>query len=432
MGNERQARAGARQGATNPHRNLSLKGRGAYAATVAISRADRGDADSVRQAVREAVGAACDLRGIIKPGARVVLKPNIFAPYPPPTTTDARVVVAAAELAREAGAGEVIVAEGRSLSTARFRSVNSTTRACAQVTGMAAALEATGIPFVALEQDEFIAVERPGADLLKRAHVARTILEADVLINVPVMKVHSLTLVTLALKNLHGVISDFDKACSHRYRDLHLPRKLVDLLLIKRPALTLLDALLAQETDHAASGSPVEMGLVMASADPVALDAVASYVMGFDPLEVDTTRIAEQRCLGAADLRRIAIAGPALDEVRREFARPDLELSAAKFPGLTVCAGDYCRACEYYTRRGLDALAKSGKLSRERPLTVVIGKDVEPPDDLPGRVVLVGDCALESPGVKRLRNRLLVEGRLAMIYACPPMELRIRAEELLS
>jgi len=432
MKDDPQGRAGAERRTTYPHPDLSLEGRGVCAAVVGISRGDCSNNDSVRRAVREAVGAACDLRGIIRPGARVVLKPNIFAPYPPPATTDARVVVAAAELAREAGADEVIVAEGRSLSTARFRSANNTTRACAQVTGMAAALESAGIPFVALEEDEFVEVEPPGADLLKRANAARTILDADVLINLPVMKVHSLTLVTLALKNLHGIISDFDKACSHRYRDFHLPRKLVDLLLVKRPALTILDGLLAQEADHAASGSPVEMGLIMASADPVALDAAASYVMGFDPLEVDTTRIAEERGLGVADLRRIAIAGPALDEVRREFARPDLELSPAKFPGLTVCAGDYCRACAYYTRRGLDALAKTGKLSRERPLTIVIGRNVEAPDNIPGRVVLVGDCALESPGVKRLRDRLLVEGRLAAIYACPPMELRIRAEELLS
>jgi uncharacterized protein (DUF362 family) len=399
---------------------------------VAVARAERHDDASVRAAVREAVGAACDPRKLIPRGARVVLKPNIFAPYPSPATTDPRVVVAVAELAREAGAGAVIVAEGRSISTARFRPTHNSTRACADVSGMAAALDAAGIPFVPLEEDEFVEVEVPGADLLHRAAVARTILEADVLINLPVMKVHSLTLVTLALKNLHGIISDFDKACSHHYRDHHLPRKLVDLLLVKRPALTVLDGLLAQEADHAASGFPVEMGVVMASTDPVALDAAASYAMGFEPQEVDTTRIAGERGLGVADLRCIAIVGEQLDAVRREFERPDLEISARKFPGLTVCAGDYCRACGYYVRRGLEALAAAGKLSPEQPLTLVIGRDVEVPDNVPGRVVLVGDCALESPAVKRLRNRLALRGRVAAVYACPPMEMRIRAEELLS
>ena len=167
--------------------------------TVAVARADRHDEDAIRAAVREAVSAACDLREIIPSGAKVVLKPNIFAPFPPPATTDPRVVVAAAELAREAGASEVIVAEGRSLSTARFRSANNTTRACARVTGMAEALDAAGIPFVGLEEDEFVEIEVPGADLLRRASLPRTILDAEVLINLPVMKVHSLTLVTLAI-----------------------------------------------------------------------------------------------------------------------------------------------------------------------------------------------------------------------------------------
>lgn len=399
---------------------------------VALARAERGDDASVMRAVRAAVAGACNLRDLLPRGARVVLKPNIFAPYPPPTTTDPRVVLAVAELARAAGAREVIVAEGRSISTARFRSAHNTTRACAEVTGMAAALRAAKIPFVALEEDEFVEIEIPGADLLHRARVARTIVEAEVFINLPVMKVHSLTLVTLAIKNLHGVISDFDKACSHHYRDYHLPRKLVDLLLVKRPVLNLLDGLLAQESDHASAGRPVAMGVIMASTDPVALDAVAGYAMGFDPLEIDTTRIAAERGLGVADLSRLRTTGPPLDSVRRTFARPDLELSPEKFPGLTVCAGDYCRACQYYTRRGLEALAAKGRLSPAQPLTLVIGRGAEPPEDLPGRVVLVGDCALESPSVKRLRNRLVIEGRLRAVYACPPMEFRIRAEELLS
>lgn len=399
---------------------------------VAIARATAQDDASVARAVRTAVTAACDLEAVIPRGGRVVLKPNIFAPYPPPTTTDPRVVVAVAEIMREAGAGEVIVAEGRSISTAKFRAGHNTTRACAEITGMAAALQAAGLPLVPLEDDEFVGIELPQADVLRHAHVPRTILECDVLVNLPVMKIHSLTLVTMALKNLHGVVSDFDKACAHRYRDYHLPRKLVDLLLIKRPALTVLDGVVAQEGDHADRGRPVAMGLVMASADPVALDAAAGYAMGFDQGEIDTTRIAGERGLGVAELARIRISGSPLDTVRRVFARPDLEISPARFPGLTVWAGDYCRGCEYYTRRGLDALAAKGKLSPEQPLTLVIGRNAEPPDDLPGRVVLVGDCALESPSVKRLRDRLLLEGRLAAVYACPPMEFRIRAEELLS
>jgi len=400
-------------------------------ARVAIARVGDKGASAAQQAVGEAVSLAGDLKALVG-GRRVVIKPNVFAPYPPPTTTDPRVVAALVGLARDAGASRVLVAEGRSVSTARFRSEHNTTPACCAVTGMDRAVAEAGAEFVALEDDEFVEVALPHSDLLKSAHVARTILDAEALINVPVMKIHSLTLVTLCIKNLHGILCDVDKVQFHCYREEALARKLVDLLLIKPPALNVVDGLLGQEGDHASSGRPVEMGVVIAGQDPVATDAVTSAVMGLDPFEVATTRIAARRGLGVGDLRKIEVVGAPIAQVRRPFARPDVEISAARFPGLKVYAGDYCLACAYYTRRGLDTLRAKGLLDEEHPLSLVIGKEPLVPDDIPGKVVLVGDCALESESVKRLRDCLLVQDRLHAVHACPPMELRIRAEELLS
>jgi uncharacterized protein (DUF362 family) len=65
------------------------------------------DAAAIRASVASAISLVCDLREIISPGQTVVLKPNVFAPQRPPTTTDPRVVVAVGELCREAGAGRV-------------------------------------------------------------------------------------------------------------------------------------------------------------------------------------------------------------------------------------------------------------------------------------------------------------------------------------
>jgi uncharacterized protein (DUF362 family) len=401
-------------------------------ARVAIARAaSAADEKAVRQAVEEAVEQSCNWAALVR-GKRVVIKPNVFAPYPPPTTTDPRVVAALIGLAREAGARHVIVAEGRSVSTARFRSAHNTTAACCAVTGMARAVAKAGAEFVALEDDELVETALPHSDLLKSAHVARTILEAEALINVPAMKIHSLTLVTLCIKNLHGIICDVDKVQSHCYREQTLARKLVDLLLIRRPDLNVVAGIVGQEADHAASGRPVEVGAIIAGEDAVATDAVTSAVMGLDPLAVDTTRIAAERGLGIGDLDRIVVIGATIEQVRRPFARPDVAISEAAFPGLKVYAGDYCLSCAYYTRRGLDALKAKGLLDEKHPLSLVIGLDPEVPENIPGKVVLVGDCALSSESVKPLRNGLLIEDRLRAIYACPPMELRIRAEELLS
>jgi uncharacterized protein (DUF362 family) len=388
------------------------------------------DPAAIRGAVGEAIGRVCDLRELIEPGQTVVLKPNVFAPLPPPTTTDPRVVVAVGELAREAGAGRVVVAEGRSISTAQFRAGGKSTRECFAMLGMAQAVDEAGFEIVYLEEDEFCEVEVAGAQVLHTAHVPRTILEADVFINLPVMKIHSLALVTLAIKNLHGMVSDYDKLYQHCYRELALPRKLTDLLRIRRPHLNVLDALVGQEADHAGDGRPVEMGLIMASRDAVALDAVAGAVMGFEPDEVDTTRLAGEAGLGEADLDKIEVVGEAIEAVRRPFARPDVELSEEKFPGLRVYAGDYCRSCSYYVRRGLDRLKREGLLDQAHPLAVVVGRDPEVPEDLSCPVAIVGDCALASKSVKPLRDQLLLRGKLNAIYACPPMSFRIRAAEM--
>jgi len=325
----------------------------------------------------------------------------------------------------------VIVAEGRSISTAKYRKGANSTRQCFEAVGMSEAVEAAGLEVVYLEEDEFVEVEVPGAQVLHTAHVPRTVLDADVFVNLPVMKIHSLTLVTLAIKNLHGIISDYDKLYRHCYRELALARKLTDILRIRRIDLNVMDALVAQEADHAADGRPVEMGLILASRDAVALDAVAGAVMGLEPGEVDTTRIAGEAGLGEADLGKIEVVGESIEAVRRPFARPDVELSETKFPGLRVYAGDYCRSCSYYIRRGLDRLKGEGLLDEARPLALVVGKDPDVPEDLDCPVAMVGDCALGSPGVKPLRDRLLLRGKLHAMYACPPMEFRIRAAEML-
>ncbi|MCJ7751786.1 MAG: DUF362 domain-containing protein, partial [Armatimonadetes bacterium] len=112
------------------------------------------DEGAVRRAVEEAVSLACDLRELIGQGQTVVLKPNVFAPRPAPTTTDPRVVVAVGELCREAGAGRVIVAEGRSISTAKYRKGANSTRQCFEAVGMSQAVEAAGFEVVYLEDDE--------------------------------------------------------------------------------------------------------------------------------------------------------------------------------------------------------------------------------------------------------------------------------------
>ena len=397
--------------------------------TVAIKRIARPiNQASISSAVRKAAFLALDGANIVR-GKRVVIKPNIFCPMPAPVTTDPRVIAALVSYAVESGASDVIVAEGRSISTAKFRKTHNTTRDCAKVLGITKAVRAAGGRMVYLEEDEFVEVPVPGGRVLKKVHIPKTILNAEVLINNPVLKIHSLTLVTLGIKNLHGAISDEDKLYGHSYREL--PAKLTDFLRVRKPDLTVIDGVVGQEGDHADEGSPVDMGIIVAGKDVVAVDAVASAVMGFEPLHIDTTSLAHEYGLGQGSLEAIKVLGESIESVRRPFAKPDIALDPALFPGLRIIAGDYCRSCEYYTRRGLDKLADAGVLDPSKKVTIILGKEPPVPDKLEGKVIMLGDCCLSSESIRRLRNHLLLDGRLEVVYACPPMQFRIRALEMM-
>lgn len=395
---------------------------------VAIAKVpDINDAGSIEDGLRKSVQDSCDFLNICS-GKNVVLKPNVFCPLPAPVTTDPRVVGALIRLAHEHGARKVTVAEGRSISTAKFRPQGNTTAACFKAVGMDVVARENHADVAYLEEDEFVEVSNPDAVVLKTAHIPRTIDDAEALINVPVLKNHSLALVTLGIKNLHGIISDEDKLFAHDYR--RLCQKLVDILRYKKPDLTVIDGVRGLEGDHAEFGRPVDTGVIISSTDTVAADAVGAAIMGLDNLEVDTTRIAHEQGLGVGDLGMIDVLGENLDNVAHDFARPDIEISEQRFPGLRVRAGEHCKGCAYYIRRGIDRLVEEGILDPEEPLTLVFGREPDVPSRTEGRVVIVGDCAMASESVKRLRDELWLTGRLRIVYCCPPMEFRMRAVEL--
>jgi len=415
---------------------------------VAITRCQpQADEHAVRGAVASAVEAVCDLGTLVR-GKSVLVKPNIFAPIMPPGTTDPRVAAAIVDLALGAGAKRVVVGEGRSVSTALYRSVgHRTTRTCAQFTGIERAVEEAGAECVFFDEGEWLPVDVDG-QVLRRAEVARAVLDCDVLINVPVMKVHSLTLVTLCVKNQHGILSDDCKVFGHCYLDAQLSRKLVDILLIRKPDLNVVDAMQGMEGDHA-SGGVVEMGLIVAGTDAVAADAVCSALMGFAPEEIDTTRIAHERGLGVGNLSRIQVIGVPIEHAAlqghpeggpsgsperaaRKFRRPDIAISGEGFPGLRVFGESHCRSCQYYIRRGLDAAKEKGCFDGDRWFSLVLDGAAHPPDDAPGKVIVAGHDALNSEWVKRMRPALEREGRFVALESQPPMEFRLRAPQLLA
>lgn len=240
---------------------------------------------------RQAVGAMGGMRRFVRRGDVVVIKPNIAWDRTPEqaANTNPQLVAEIVRLCQEAGARKVMVSDV---------SCNDPRR-CFERSGIAAAARAAGAEVVLPEERRFKEVDLRG-DVLTTWPVLEHFLAADKMINVPIAKHHSLTEVTLGMKNWYGILG----GPRHRLHQ-RIQESLVDLADFMRPTLTILDAYRVLLRNGPTGGNVSDVALkktVIASTDPVALDAYAAKA--FWDLEVDRLpylRMAQARGLGRTD-----------------------------------------------------------------------------------------------------------------------------------
>ncbi|MFH0775968.1 MAG: DUF362 domain-containing protein [bacterium] len=230
----------------------------------------------------------------VKPGQTVFIKPNIMMQVYDPYTTSPESVRCLAKLCLEAGATKVIIGETSISDISACESL--------RFTGLAEYWESldSRVRVVCLDEDEFVQVElktplnNPVIDRIQ--HLPKLLLDSDLYINISKMKTHVITDVTLCIKNSLGLHPDKGKAKHHG----EIEQKLVDIVKARPPDLSIVEGFYALEANGPWCGKRVDAKTVVASADIVAADAVASYVMGREPLEIKTTRLANDQGLGNA------------------------------------------------------------------------------------------------------------------------------------
>ena len=287
--------------------------------TVVLAACPDYDRDRVCQAVRTGLDLF-DVAGIVKEaadaGKPILLKPNWLHPAPPEkgVTTHPAVFSAVARYLKERGA---------KLSVGDSPNPVFKPMAVARRSGVLEEAEALGIPMADFETGEDVSYPQGAQN--RRFHVARGALDAGAIVNLPRLKTHSLTLMTGALKNIFGVVPGGRKAEFHiKHPDVEgFSRMIVDLNGLVRSRLVVMDAIKAMEGNGPGSGDLVDVGLLIISEDPVAVDAVGCRIMGIDPLSVPMIRIADELGLGNAhpvsiDLRGEHLAG----HVRQGFKLP--------------------------------------------------------------------------------------------------------------
>ncbi len=245
-----------------------------------------------------------DAEGSLPKEKPVLIKPNYINARHPSTgiTTDGRIIEGVVKFLKGHSLNEVLIGEGSGFAD---------TIQAFKVAGINSIAEKWNIRLVDLNKDEFIEVTPSNPSALKRVRIAKTALESTI-ISVPKLKLHRMTIVTLSLKNMMGAVNP--KGSMHG----RLNEKIADLASILKPSVAVIDGIIAGQ-GHETSGNPVEMNLVIAGTDPVAVDAVGAAVMGITPESVKHLQLAEEKGLGTRDLAQIKIVGEPIEKVKKKF-----------------------------------------------------------------------------------------------------------------
>lgn len=342
------------------------------------------DYSQAERMVEEALGLL-GMSRICRPGDKVLIKPNLCLPTPPEVaeTTHPAVVAALVRRAKREGA-TVWVGDS-----------------CAWHFPMELVFEATQVRRSAIEAGadqvldfghcEFVEAEVPNPRVIKRASIPRPVLEADVIINLPKMKNNFVTLTTLSIKNMLGLLKPADRHPYHRTpMDMAWVCNDIFKIIHGRHRLTLIDGIWGVEgATHA--GPVCEPGVFVASGDPIAAEAIGNMIMGYHPLESAQVQIGMKDGLGTGEPAEIDVVGASVEDVRRPFERC-LMYYVSRYPNVTEYYGGTCQACLW------PAVALPPMVDPHKKYAVIAGARVFIADKLEGfdEVYLVGTCACSS------------------------------------
>jgi uncharacterized protein (DUF362 family)/Pyruvate/2-oxoacid:ferredoxin oxidoreductase delta subunit len=271
-------------------------------ATVSLVNCESYEPGPLKAALQKALEPLGGIAGFVRPGDRVLLKPNLLSARSPEkrVTTDPAVVRAVAVLVQEAGGRPFI---GDSPGIEPFRRVIAKT-------GMEQVARDLGIELVELSQPRKVTVAE--GSLFRSLEIASQALDADVVINLPKLKTHTQMLMTLGVKNLFGTVVAQRKTEWHYMTGLNRDTFASLLLAVYqavKPVLTLLDGVWGMDGNGPGNGHPCRLGIVAAARDAVALDTTICRLLGIPLESYPIYRAAGAEGIGETDTERIELEG---------------------------------------------------------------------------------------------------------------------------
>lgn len=253
------------------------------------------------------------MRQFVKPGQKVLIKPNLLAgkSAEKAVTTHPEIVRAVIEQVQAAG-GNVSLGDSPGIGTAE-----NVARKC----GILEVVEATGVRFCPFEESVKV---HPRGGTFHELEVAQEILQADVIINLPKLKTHQMMGLTCAVKNMFGAVVGLRKPRLHLQAGTDksfFALMLLELCEHLTPTLNIVDAVVAMEGEGPGSGDPVQIGALLAGGNAQAVDTVATELVGMHPRQVWTQQKALDTDRPYCRLEELELLGQPLEQLRVENFR---------------------------------------------------------------------------------------------------------------
>lgn len=276
---------------------------------VVIMGCESYDSDLVYDKLKNAINLLGGIDAFVTKEEKILLKPNLLRGKPPEAavTTYPAILEAMIRILKENGIDNLSYGDSPGFGSPAGASKES---------GLTKIAEKYDLPLLDFSHGQ--TVDFYLGTVTKRFEIANGVLESDAIISLSKMKTHGLTRITGAVKNQLGCVYGLNKGTSHaRYPDPRsFSKMLVDLnrYLNIKLRLFVMDGILAMEGNGPASGTTVDMKVLLVSDDPVALDATFARMVNLDPTFVPTIVFGEEMGLGNYSEDKIDLLGDPLDE----------------------------------------------------------------------------------------------------------------------
>jgi uncharacterized protein (DUF362 family) len=270
--------------------------------TIKIFQAKGDTKDIVKQAVAKSG---------LRDKRKIFIKPNLSHPeYLPGVVTSPELMQQLVGLLRD-GNSEVVVGESNGFNYPCWTAFDKT--------GMQSAVKKAGGTVINLSEDKVVKVKFPDGISLKELYLPKTILDADAVVDLPLMKTHEFAAYSGAIKNLFGCIPSNRRIYLHPY----LPEVFFRLYTVFKPQLTIMDARVGIEGNGPTKGKPVKMDLMLTGNDALAIDIACAKIMQLNWKETYLKYIAKK--VGFQE-EALTIEGLQIEKISRKFEEPRIDL----------------------------------------------------------------------------------------------------------